>query len=154
MALLRQIIATDIRATAVAFRSRASGPLIVDTLYAVVVGEKLRLQVRDGARPDEEVIVLQGVLNAETAFQLRDSVRENESGTLVVDMPNPIRGLQWPRCPHRLVRLVRAELQASASRGSQRSNLGFVSDVQDRRRLHPISNGRRRRADRADLGTT
>ena len=63
-----------------------SGPCIVDTLYAVVIDEKLKLQVRDGARADEKVIVLQGVLNAETAFQLRDSVRENDSATLVVDM--------------------------------------------------------------------
>jgi anti-sigma B factor antagonist len=51
-----------------------------------VVGDKLKLQVHDGARPDEEVMVLQGVLNADTAFQLRDSVRKNDSATLVVDM--------------------------------------------------------------------
>ena len=31
-------------------------------------------------------MVLQGVLNAETAFQFRDSVGQNESATLVVDM--------------------------------------------------------------------
>ena len=49
-----------------------SGPRIVDTLYAVVVDDKLMLHVRDGARPGEKVIVLPGVLNAETAFQLRD----------------------------------------------------------------------------------
>ncbi|MGA7412417.1 MAG: STAS domain-containing protein [Bryobacteraceae bacterium] len=67
-------------------RAATSGPRIVDTLYAVVVDDKLTLQVRDGARPGEKVIVLQGVLNAETAFQLRDSVRQNESGTLVIDM--------------------------------------------------------------------
>ncbi len=51
-----------------------------------MVDEKLTLQVRDGARPGERVIVLRGVLNAQTAFQLRDAVRQNESGTLVVDM--------------------------------------------------------------------
>ena len=48
--------------------------------------DKLRVQILDGARPGETVMVLQGVLNAETAFQFRDSVRQNESATLVVDM--------------------------------------------------------------------
>jgi anti-sigma B factor antagonist len=48
--------------------------------------DKLTLQILDGARPGEKVMVLEGVLNAETAFQFRDSVRNNESATLVVDM--------------------------------------------------------------------
>jgi anti-sigma B factor antagonist len=48
--------------------------------------DKLRLQILDGARPGEKVMVLQGVLNAETAFQFCDCVRANESATLVVDM--------------------------------------------------------------------
>jgi anti-sigma B factor antagonist len=51
-----------------------------------VTNDKLTLQVFNGARPEEKVIVLHGVLNAQTAFQLRDSVRKNESATLVVDM--------------------------------------------------------------------
>ncbi len=40
----------------------------------------------DGARPGEKVMVLEGVLNAETASRFHDSVRKNESATLVVDM--------------------------------------------------------------------
>ncbi len=48
--------------------------------------DKLSLQVHGGARPDETVIVLQGVLTAETAFQFRDSVRKNDCTTLIVDM--------------------------------------------------------------------
>jgi len=48
--------------------------------------DKLTLQVVDGLRPGEKVMILEGVLNAETAFQFRDSVRKNEYATLVVDM--------------------------------------------------------------------
>lgn len=48
--------------------------------------DKLRLQILDGARLGEKVMVLQGVLTAETAFQFRDAVRKNEAATLVVDM--------------------------------------------------------------------
>jgi anti-anti-sigma factor len=47
---------------------------------------QLQIQVFDGARPAEKVMVLEGVLNAETAFRFRDSVRGNESATLVIDM--------------------------------------------------------------------
>ena len=47
---------------------------------------KLQLQVFDGACPGEKVMLLEGVLNAETAFQFRDSVREHEAATLVIDM--------------------------------------------------------------------
>jgi anti-sigma B factor antagonist len=48
--------------------------------------DKLDIQVLDGAHPNEKVMVLDGVLNAETAFRFRDRVRQNESATLVVDM--------------------------------------------------------------------
>ncbi|MBZ5619763.1 MAG: STAS domain-containing protein [Acidobacteriia bacterium] len=48
--------------------------------------DKLTLQILDGTRPDEKVMVLEGVLNAETAFQFRDYVRKNDFATLVVDM--------------------------------------------------------------------
>jgi anti-sigma B factor antagonist len=48
--------------------------------------DQLRLHIFDGARPGEKVMVLQGVLNAETAFQFRDRVRENQSAALVIDM--------------------------------------------------------------------
>lgn len=47
---------------------------------------RLDLQLLDGALPDEKILVLQGVLNAETASQFRDSVRGNACATLVVDM--------------------------------------------------------------------
>ncbi len=47
---------------------------------------KLKLHLLDGARAGETVIVLQGVLNSETAFEFRDAVRRNEAPTLVVDM--------------------------------------------------------------------
>jgi anti-anti-sigma factor len=47
---------------------------------------RLDLRIRAGARPDEMVIVLEGVLNAETASRFRDSIRENATATLVVDM--------------------------------------------------------------------
>src|SRR5215813_7314643 len=46
----------------------------------------LKLEMHDGAQPGERVMVLEGVLNAETAFQFRDSVRRGEPETLVVDM--------------------------------------------------------------------
>ena len=51
-----------------------------------MAGDKLKMLLLDGPRPGEKVMVLQGVLNADTAFQFRDSVRQNESATLVVDM--------------------------------------------------------------------
>ena len=40
----------------------------------------------DGSRPGEKVMVLEGVLNAETATRFRDSLRESEPATLVLDM--------------------------------------------------------------------
>ncbi len=48
--------------------------------------DKLKLQVIDGARPGEKLMVLEGVLNAETAFRFRDAAREHDPATLVVDM--------------------------------------------------------------------
>ncbi len=47
---------------------------------------RLELEMRDGACPGEKVLVLEGVLNAETAFRFRDFVRKHDPGTLVVDM--------------------------------------------------------------------
>jgi anti-sigma B factor antagonist len=47
---------------------------------------RLDLHMREGARPGEQVIVLEGVLNAETASRFRDLVRGNGAATLVVDM--------------------------------------------------------------------
>jgi anti-sigma B factor antagonist len=47
---------------------------------------RLEVHMLDGARRDEKVMVLDGVLNSETAFRFCDSVRNNKSATLVVDM--------------------------------------------------------------------
>jgi anti-sigma B factor antagonist len=47
----------------------------------------LKLELLEGAYPGEKVMVLEGVLNLETAFRFRDSVRGGEEPeTLVVDM--------------------------------------------------------------------
>lgn len=48
--------------------------------------DSLTLEILDGSRPGEKVMVLDGVLNAETAFRFRDCAREGEPSTLVVDM--------------------------------------------------------------------
>lgn len=48
--------------------------------------DRLELQILDGACPGEKVMVIEGVLNAETASRFRDSVRESKPTTLVVDM--------------------------------------------------------------------
>lgn len=48
--------------------------------------DKLEMKAFPGARPDEKIIRLQGVLNAETAFRFRDFVRENDAPTLILDM--------------------------------------------------------------------
>ena len=53
-----------------------------------MVHDNLKLQILEGSQPGEKVMVLDGVLNAQTAFQFRDSVREQELPTLVVDMTN------------------------------------------------------------------
>jgi len=57
-----------------------------DTLQSAMADDKLHLQIIDGARPGEKVMLLEGVLNAATAFQFRDRVREYEPATLVIDM--------------------------------------------------------------------
>ena len=48
--------------------------------------DKLQINFFDGARPVEKVVVLEGVLNAETAFRFRDVVRELEPADLILDM--------------------------------------------------------------------
>jgi anti-sigma B factor antagonist len=48
--------------------------------------EKLRLHWVDGSQPDEKVLVLEGILNADTAYRFGDVVREQEPATLVLDM--------------------------------------------------------------------
>jgi len=47
---------------------------------------KLQVSVIDGSRSSEKVMVLEGVFNAETAFQVRDAGRQNDAETLVIDM--------------------------------------------------------------------
>ncbi|HTQ55543.1 MAG TPA: STAS domain-containing protein [Bryobacteraceae bacterium] len=44
------------------------------------------MSVFDGPHPAEKVMVLEGVLNAETAFRLRDFARRDEPAILVIDM--------------------------------------------------------------------
>ena len=46
----------------------------------------LEINLFDGGRPAEKVMVLEGVLKAETAFRLRDHLREQEFTTLIIDM--------------------------------------------------------------------
>jgi anti-sigma B factor antagonist len=48
--------------------------------------EKLRMNFAEGSRPDEKVVVLEGVLKADTAFPFRDFVRAQEAASLVIDM--------------------------------------------------------------------
>ena len=48
--------------------------------------EKLRVELRDGVKAGDKVMVLEGVLNLETAFQFRDQVRGNEADTMILDM--------------------------------------------------------------------
>jgi anti-anti-sigma factor len=48
--------------------------------------DQLQMHVIDGSRTAGKVIVLEGVLNAETAFRFRDFVRDHEAATLVIDM--------------------------------------------------------------------
>jgi anti-sigma B factor antagonist len=48
--------------------------------------DRLEIQVIDGARPAEKVMVLEGVLSAETAFRFRNRIREYHPSTLVIDM--------------------------------------------------------------------
>jgi len=67
-------------------RCQARRTFAVVHCETAMVDNKLQIHVLDGSLPDEKVIVLEGVLNAETAFRFRDSVRENEPTTLVIDM--------------------------------------------------------------------
>jgi anti-anti-sigma factor len=48
--------------------------------------DKLQIDVLNGSRPGEKVMVLRGVLNGETAFRFRDVVRQHEPANLVIDM--------------------------------------------------------------------
>jgi anti-anti-sigma factor len=48
--------------------------------------EKLRMNFAEGSRPDEKVVVLEGVLKADTAFPFRDFVRGQDAASLVIDM--------------------------------------------------------------------
>lgn len=44
------------------------------------------MELRDGKYPDEKVLVLGGVLTAETSPDFHDVVRQNEANTLLLDM--------------------------------------------------------------------
>ena len=57
-----------------------------DTLLSAMADDKLQVEVFDGSRPGEKVIVLEGVLNAETSFRFRDFARKHEPANLVIDM--------------------------------------------------------------------
>lgn len=46
----------------------------------------LKMELREGVRPGHKVMVLEGALNLQTAFDFRDRVRGNEAETLVLDM--------------------------------------------------------------------
>ena len=47
---------------------------------------KLSVLTLDGAHPGEKVMILEGVLTAETAFRLRDALRGGQPPTLILDM--------------------------------------------------------------------
>jgi len=44
------------------------------------------MRLLDGALPNQKVLLLDGVLNADTAFRFRDFVRQHDPATLVIDM--------------------------------------------------------------------
>src|SRR5579884_1238752 len=46
----------------------------------------LALQIRDGTYPGEKVMILEGVLNMQTVLDFRDSIRQQQPDTLVIDM--------------------------------------------------------------------
>ncbi len=48
--------------------------------------DQLSQQLLDGACPGEKVVILDGILNAGTAFEFRDSLRPHEATTMVIDM--------------------------------------------------------------------
>ncbi len=55
-------------------------------LLNAMAEDHLGLDVRNGAYPGERIIALDGVLNLNTAMQFRDCVRDNATGTTVLDM--------------------------------------------------------------------
>ena len=57
----------------------------MDTLQSAMADNKLQ-SVVDGRRSSEKVMVLEGVLNAETAFHFRDTARQHVPEILVIDM--------------------------------------------------------------------
>jgi anti-sigma B factor antagonist len=62
-------------------------PLALIVIHSTPMKDhNLKLEIRDGTYPGEKVMVLDGVLNIETAFEFRDRVRQDEPATLVVDM--------------------------------------------------------------------
>ncbi len=60
--------------------------MLIDKLHKVNTEQHLNIDVREGAQPGHEVMVLQGVLNIDTAFQFRDAVRNHTPETLILDM--------------------------------------------------------------------
>ena len=48
--------------------------------------DKLRIDVLEGSRPAEKVMVLEGFLNMETAFRFSEAARKQSAATLVIDM--------------------------------------------------------------------
>lgn len=48
--------------------------------------DKLQMALTEGSRPGEKIIILQGALNAETAFTFRDFVRQQEPANVVIDV--------------------------------------------------------------------
>ena len=48
--------------------------------------DKLQIRVFDGALPGERIMSLEGVLNSETAFRLRDHIGSPAPATLMIDM--------------------------------------------------------------------
>ena len=61
------------------------------TLQNAMADNKLQISVVDGRRSSEKVMVLEGVLNAETAFHFRDTARQHVPEILVIDM----RGVRY-----------------------------------------------------------
>jgi anti-anti-sigma factor len=49
---------------------------------------KLSIDVMEGSRPGERIVLLDGLLNAETAFVFGDRAREKNPQSLVIDMTN------------------------------------------------------------------